>query len=74
MAPHDSEIEMKIRDDQTGESETRLAMLARATTDAIWDRDIASDRVWWSEGMRTLFGFVPEEMGVRPERMVGAHP
>ena len=65
---------MKIRDDQTGESETRLAMLARATTDAIWDRDIASDRVWWSEGMRTLFGFAPEEMGVRPERMVGVHP
>lgn len=36
-------------------------MVARATTDAIWDWDIASDRVWWSEGMRTPFGFVPEE-------------
>jgi PAS domain S-box-containing protein len=42
-------------------AEERFRLLARATNDAIWDWDIAKDRLWWSEGFETLFGGAPEE-------------
>jgi len=31
-------------------------LVARATTDAIWDWDLQSDAMWWNEGMQRLFG------------------
>ena len=39
------------------EEKTRFEAAARATADAIWDWDSTSDRLWWSEGMETLFGY-----------------
>ncbi|WP_409523063.1 ATP-binding protein [Nitrincola sp. MINF-07-Sa-05] len=38
-------------------SEERFRLLARATVDAIWDWDLTSDRIWWSEGLSTTFGY-----------------
>ncbi|MEX2583725.1 MAG: PAS domain-containing protein, partial [Gemmatimonadota bacterium] len=38
------------------ESEERFRLLARATNDAIWDWDVETNRIWWSEGFETLFG------------------
>ncbi|WP_217921227.1 hybrid sensor histidine kinase/response regulator [Miltoncostaea oceani] len=37
-------------------SEERFRYIAHAAADAIWDWDLATDDVWWSAGMRTLFG------------------
>jgi PAS domain S-box-containing protein len=37
-------------------SESRFRMVARATADAIWDWDLTTDSVWWSEGLHSLFG------------------
>jgi PAS domain S-box-containing protein len=37
-------------------SEERFRLLARATNDAIWDWDLATDEIWWNEGHQTLFG------------------
>ncbi len=34
----------------------RFHLVARATTDAIWDWDLQSDAMWWNEGMERLFG------------------
>ena len=39
------------------EREQRLARLARASTDAMWDMDPDTERIWWSEGFETLFGY-----------------
>ncbi|MDB6169241.1 MAG: signal transduction histidine kinase, nitrogen specific, NtrB [Verrucomicrobia bacterium] len=39
------------------ESEERLALVARATNDAIWDWNLATDQLWWNEAFETLFGF-----------------
>ena len=47
------------------ESEERFQLVARATNDAIWDWDLVTDTVWWSEGVRTLFGY--EKGGTRVE-------
>src|SRR5690606_1292660 len=39
------------------ESEERFRLLASATDDAIWDWNLLSDALWWSEGFETLFGY-----------------
>ena len=44
------------------ESEERFRLLAEATSDAIWDWDLTTDEMWWSDGLRTLFGYDPEEI------------
>jgi PAS domain S-box-containing protein len=41
--------------------EERFANVARAIADAIWDWELASDTVWWSEGMERLFGHASGE-------------
>jgi PAS domain S-box-containing protein len=43
-------------------SEERFRLLARATNDAIWDWDLATNSLWWNEGFETLFGYRREEI------------
>jgi PAS domain S-box-containing protein len=38
----------------------RFEILARATSDAVWDWDIPSDSLWWNENFHSLFGYPPE--------------
>ncbi|HEX2995569.1 MAG TPA: PAS domain S-box protein [Anaerolineales bacterium] len=44
-------------------SEERFQLVTYATNDAIWDLDLATDRVWWNAGVWTLFGYLPEQIG-----------
>jgi diguanylate cyclase (GGDEF)-like protein/PAS domain S-box-containing protein len=48
--------------DAMRESEERFKLIAKATNDAIWDWHVQSDRVWWNEGIRSLFGFSHQEI------------
>jgi PAS domain S-box-containing protein len=41
-------------------SEERLRMALTSTELGIWDWDVASDRLYWSEGVEMLFGLAPE--------------
>jgi two-component system, cell cycle sensor histidine kinase and response regulator CckA len=43
-------------------SEERFRLLARATSDAIWDWDIIGGTLWWNEGFEALFGYRREEI------------
>src|SRR5262249_10524348 len=43
-------------------SEERFRMISRATNDAVWDWDIASDSVVRTESMATLFGYSVAEI------------
>ncbi|HEX6693454.1 MAG TPA: PAS domain S-box protein [Longimicrobiales bacterium] len=43
-------------------AEERFRMLASATSDAIWDWDIGTGHVWWSEGAEEMFGLQPGEL------------
>jgi PAS domain S-box-containing protein len=45
------------------ESQDRFQFVARATNDAVWDWDLVSDALWWNEGVNTLFGYTPEQVG-----------
>ena len=48
------------------ESEERFSRLARATNDAVWDWDLGTNKVWWNEGVHTLFGYRVEEDNADP--------
>src|SRR5262245_43908350 len=47
--------------DQQGEtlrqSEERYRIVTQATNDAVWDWDLGTHKVWWNEGVLTLFGY-----------------
>jgi PAS domain S-box-containing protein len=43
-------------------SEERFQGIARATNDVLWDWDSATNALWRSESILTLFGYTPDEM------------
>jgi PAS domain S-box-containing protein len=43
-------------------SETRYRLATRATNDAIWEWDAATDQLIWAENGRVVFGYSPEEI------------
>jgi diguanylate cyclase (GGDEF)-like protein/PAS domain S-box-containing protein len=44
-------------------SEERFRTVSRATSDAVWDYDVATRTMWWNEGVTILFGYPAEEVG-----------
>jgi len=44
-------------------SEERFRLVTRATSDAIWDWDIATGITWRSDNVNALFGYAPGEIG-----------
>jgi len=43
-------------------SQERFDYVTRATADAVWDRNIADNSIWWNAGLQRLFGIPPEEV------------
>ncbi|MDB5958902.1 MAG: hypothetical protein JWP59_196 [Massilia sp.] len=39
------------------ETTERFAMVAKVTSDIIWDWDVPNDHLWWSEGVQSVFGY-----------------
>ena len=50
-------------EEQVRRSEERFQLVARATNDAIWDWDLATDTVWWNQGITTLFDYSAADVG-----------
>ena len=59
---HTDITERKLGEEQLLQSEERFQIVARATNDAVWDWDLASNKIWWNESVYTLFGYTPEEV------------
>ncbi|MFN7138075.1 MAG: PAS domain S-box protein, partial [Limisphaerales bacterium] len=38
-------------------SEERFSLISKITNDAVWDWDLNTDSLWWSEGIERTFGF-----------------
>ena len=63
------------REERLRKSEERYRYVARATRDAIYDWDIASNEFAWSEGMAGLFGYTKEDIETTPEWITSlVHP
>ncbi|KMZ12189.1 diguanylate cyclase/phosphodiesterase (GGDEF & EAL domain) with PAS/PAC sensor(s) [Candidatus Burkholderia humilis] len=43
------------------QSEEHFRIIARSTTDTIWDWDIAANKTWRSDNVQTLFGYAQED-------------
>ncbi len=52
---HNAETALRI-------SEERFRLLARATNDVVWDWDLATDTIWWTDGWETVLGYSAEEV------------
>jgi diguanylate cyclase (GGDEF)-like protein/PAS domain S-box-containing protein len=44
------------------QSEERYKLVSRATNDAVWDWDLATDRLVWNGAIETLFGYAPDRV------------
>ena len=44
------------------QSEERFQLLARATHDVVWDWNLETNRIWWSEAFRPLYGYQSEDL------------
>jgi PAS domain S-box-containing protein len=52
----------RLAEEALQESEARFRAVAGAATDVIWDWDLRTDAVWWSEAMTERFGHVPSTL------------
>jgi diguanylate cyclase (GGDEF)-like protein/PAS domain S-box-containing protein len=53
--------ERKRREEIERQNAERFKVVAKATTDIIWDWDIPTNHVWWNEGIQGVFGYSPDE-------------
>ncbi len=56
------------------EGSQRLALFARVTNDAVYDWEFATNHIWWNEGMRTLFGYPPDQVPTLDSWSASIHP
>src|ERR1035437_3129380 len=52
----------KLADAKLRQSEERFKLVARVVSDGIWDWDLVTNKLWWSEGFMTTFGYVASEI------------
>ena len=48
-------------------TQQRFEAVALATTDAIWDLNLNTKVMWWSDGIQRLFGYRPEDVSTKFE-------
>ncbi|MBX0331940.1 PAS domain-containing protein [Pontibacter sp. HSC-14F20] len=47
---------------ELAESEERFRLVAMATNDVVWDWNLATNEIWWSDGLFKMLGFDEQEM------------
>lgn len=68
-------IERKRSEEALIRSQERFELVARATSDAVWDWNLATNEIWWNKGFQSLFGYSAEEVGVGFDSwMLRLHP
>ncbi len=57
------------------ESEERYQLANLATSNAVWDWDIQTNKVWWNENFRNIFGYSQDDIELIYDSMMGLiHP
>ncbi|OWY68855.1 hypothetical protein B7486_24370 [cyanobacterium TDX16] len=49
--------------DALRQSEERFQLMSGATNDVMWDFNVLTHEMWWSERVQLLFGYRPEDLG-----------
>jgi PAS domain S-box-containing protein len=52
----------------------RIEILAQANTDVIWDVDLLSNHLWWSENLKEIFGYDMHELPLNENWAECVHP
>jgi PAS domain S-box-containing protein len=61
------DVSARKRDDAAlHQSEERFKLVARAVSDVIWDWNLVTNSLWWSDGFMSTFGYLDNE--VEPNR------
>jgi two-component system, NarL family, sensor histidine kinase UhpB len=55
----------RLAQEASRQNQERFEAVALAATDAIWDLNLDTRVVWWSDGMHKLFGFQPADVSSR---------
>src|SRR2546430_386062 len=54
---------LKNTNDEIKESNEKYDIVAKATSDTIWDWKIEEDNFTWNKGIETIFGYQEEQVG-----------
>ncbi|MBW4615959.1 MAG: PAS domain-containing protein [Desmonostoc vinosum HA7617-LM4] len=54
--------ERKLAQEQLRQSEERFQIVARATNDVLWDWNLLTNQMWFSQAVQTLFGYSTEQV------------
>ena len=55
---------LKATNEEIKESNERYDIVAKATSDTIWDWKIQEDDFIWNRGIQSVFGYEKEEVGI----------
>lgn len=54
--------ERKQAEEALRTSEERFHLIAQVTNDVVWEWDLQTNMLWWSEGIQTLFGYEAKDL------------
>ncbi|KAA3437722.1 chemotaxis protein CheB [Rufibacter hautae] len=59
------QLEMRVaeRTQELSDSQERFRLVSMATNDVIWDWNLISNELWWSDTLKPILGYEQEEMG-----------
>lgn len=60
-AAYEKEVSLQQSQEELRRSRERFHLLAQATNDAIWDWKAEKNQIWWSDAIRTHFGWEIEQ-------------
>ena len=55
--------ERKRVEEALRKSDERFELAIRATKDVVWDWNLVTDDLWWSQGFQTMFGYSAADVG-----------
>jgi PAS domain S-box-containing protein len=62
VAVYQDLTEKKQAEEAIRESDERFRIVSHATNDTIWDWDFSTGRLWWSDGITSVFGYKEGEI------------
>ncbi|GAB3533973.1 hypothetical protein GCM10027443_20340 [Pontibacter brevis] len=59
-----NELEKRVaeRTQALADSEERFRLVSMATNDVVWDWNLVTNEIWWSENLHTILGYATTEM------------